>query len=297
MQNLDIQANGCVLIKKLKSPSSLPKPEGDPEITSRFEEVENLEYLPRTLQRTSVIQMAAEEICRLIDRTRLRSGDPLPPETRLSEMLGLSRNSIREALRMLHGLGVVEKTAGRSCVVATSATTNWGIIDEARLLEAAEAANEVRSITMQRCVELAARRLTAQDHIRIADAFAEIESASAKKDRTAARRAHDLFYGLILTSSGNTLLAGLFRQANMARLTALSWPAHKTFVAPDHLEHHRNLLNALLERDGAKAMRIVRHHYTALGKFIRIIMAQSGSDNPQLSVTRKRKPHSTSSKN
>ncbi len=260
------------------------------QLASEFEVADSAVDSPRPVRRTSVIQLAAEEICRLIDKTGLRSGDDLPPETSLSAMLGLSRNSIREALRMLHGLGVVEKTPGRSCVVAASSTANWGIIDEDRLLEAAEVANEVRSVTMQRCVTLAAQRLNDQDRLRLQDAFSEIESASAKQDRAAARRAHDMFYGLILTASGNTLLAGIFRQANMARLTALSWPANKTFVAQDHLQHHRALLAALLERDGKKAASNVRQHYTALGKLIRIVTAQSGLETSLMSAPSKGKP-------
>ena len=61
-------------------------------------------YSPTPIRRESVISQAAQEICRCIEAERLSPGDALPPETRLSEMLGISRNSVREALRVLHGL-------------------------------------------------------------------------------------------------------------------------------------------------------------------------------------------------
>jgi len=62
-------------------------------------------YDPVPIRRDSVITQSAQEICRLIEAERLSPGDALPPETRLAEMLGVSRNSVREALRVLHGLG------------------------------------------------------------------------------------------------------------------------------------------------------------------------------------------------
>src|ERR1700680_5058158 len=66
-------------------------------------------YSPSPIKRESVISQAAQEICRFIEAERLAAGDGLPPETKLSQMLGISRNSVREALRVLHGLGYVEK--------------------------------------------------------------------------------------------------------------------------------------------------------------------------------------------
>jgi len=74
-------------------------------------------YSPAPIRRESVISQAAQEICRVFEAERLSAGEALPPETRLSELLGISRNSVREALRVLHGLGYVEKAAGRRVVV------------------------------------------------------------------------------------------------------------------------------------------------------------------------------------
>src|ERR1700756_835872 len=62
-------------------------------------------YSPAPIRRDSVISQAAQEICRVIGAERLSPGEALPPETRLSALLGISRNSVREALRVLHGLG------------------------------------------------------------------------------------------------------------------------------------------------------------------------------------------------
>src|SRR3954471_4070113 len=117
-------------------------------------------YAPSPIKRDSVISQAAQEICRIIEAERLAPGDTLPPETRLSQMLGISRNSLREALRVLHGLGYVEKAAGRRVTVTAASRAGKGIFDESVMIEAAPVANEVRSHIAQKCAELAAARVT-----------------------------------------------------------------------------------------------------------------------------------------
>ncbi|MBC3993906.1 FadR/GntR family transcriptional regulator [Streptomyces buecherae] len=49
-----------------------------------------------------------ERIKRLIIDGRLPSGAPLPTEAELMELLGVSRNSVREALKALQAMGIVE---------------------------------------------------------------------------------------------------------------------------------------------------------------------------------------------
>src|SRR5579871_2593813 len=101
-------------------------------------------YDPAPIRRDSVITQSAQEICRLIEAERLAPGNALPTETRLAEMLAVSRNSVREALRVLHGLGYVEKAAGRR-VIVTAAAGGKGMFDESVIVEAAPVANDIRS--------------------------------------------------------------------------------------------------------------------------------------------------------
>src|SRR5258706_5023730 len=118
-------------------------------------------YKPSPIKRESVISQAAQEICRFIEAERLSAGEALPPETRLSQMLGISRNSVREALRVLHGLGYIEKAAGRRVVVIAAARGGKSMFGESVLIVAAAVANEVRSHIAPRFAELSAEQLTA----------------------------------------------------------------------------------------------------------------------------------------
>src|SRR5262247_2643672 len=195
-----------------------------------------MRYQPVPIRRDSVITRAAEELCRLIEAEDLGPGSPLPTETRLAQMLGISRNSLREALRVLHGLGYVEKAAGRRVVVTAAARGGKSMFDESVLIEAAPIANEVRSHIAQTCAELAAERLTAAEMTELERALAALEAAIARQDLAAAKSAHDAFHGLFLASARNPLLVAMFNQAQVARLSNVS-PEHKSFYDPRHLAH------------------------------------------------------------
>ena len=54
-------------------------------------------------------------IAYIIDRIKegsLQLGSKLPPERRIAEELGIGRNSIREAISILHGMGLIERVQG-----------------------------------------------------------------------------------------------------------------------------------------------------------------------------------------
>ncbi len=48
---------------------------------------------------------------------KLRSGDALPSEGRIAKELGISRNSVREAVKALESLGVLEVRHGNGLFV------------------------------------------------------------------------------------------------------------------------------------------------------------------------------------
>ena len=65
----------------------------------------------------SLASEAAREIKSFILAKGLRPGDPLPSEADLCEQLGVSRSSVREAMRTLQTLDIVEVKHGRGTFV------------------------------------------------------------------------------------------------------------------------------------------------------------------------------------
>jgi DNA-binding FadR family transcriptional regulator len=70
-------------------------------------------YGINAISRESVTDIAIEQLKRYIIDNKLTTGDKLPSETQLSQVLGISRPSIREAMMSLEGLGIIQSKQGK----------------------------------------------------------------------------------------------------------------------------------------------------------------------------------------
>jgi len=68
------------------------------------------------IRRNKVYEEVAKQIERLILK-KLKPGDKLPSERELAEMLQVSRSSIRDAIRGLELIGLVEPRQGAGTIV------------------------------------------------------------------------------------------------------------------------------------------------------------------------------------
>ena len=74
----------------------------------------------KTVRRKQLLyQLAQDEIKSYIIEHSLKPGDPLLPESELAQQLGISRNSVREAVKSLEALGILEARAGAGVFVRT----------------------------------------------------------------------------------------------------------------------------------------------------------------------------------
>jgi DNA-binding FadR family transcriptional regulator len=80
-----------------------------------------MEQFPRfkaVKRRPLLYQAIQEEIKNFIIDNALKPGDPLPPETELATQLAISRNSVREAVKSLVALGILETRPGAGLFVS-----------------------------------------------------------------------------------------------------------------------------------------------------------------------------------
>lgn len=61
---------------------------------------------------TQEYEKAINYIIEMIKRGELSLGSRLPPERKIADELGIGRNSIREAISILHGMGLIERVQG-----------------------------------------------------------------------------------------------------------------------------------------------------------------------------------------
>ncbi|MFC3293608.1 FadR/GntR family transcriptional regulator [Modicisalibacter luteus] len=69
------------------------------------------------IKRSSVAFQILERIKTALIRGELRPGDYLPSETELTQSLGIGKSSVREAIKMLQAIGIVEVRRGQGTII------------------------------------------------------------------------------------------------------------------------------------------------------------------------------------
>ena len=73
----------------------------------------------KKVKNPSVVQQVIDSLTDAMIRKELRPGDKIPTENELSESLGVARNSVREAIKILVFLGVLEIRRPKAPLCAT----------------------------------------------------------------------------------------------------------------------------------------------------------------------------------
>ncbi|THA24517.1 FadR family transcriptional regulator [Streptomyces sp. RKND-216] len=208
----------------------------------------------------SVGHKLAEEIELMVAQGRLTVGEKLPPERALAETLGVSRTTLRDALRELEIKGLVSRRPGRGTVVTVPTDADRNLAFSRRAQAATTSFRDVmelRQTVEPGCAFLAASRITAGQIGRL-DALAE---AAAATDNPRALGELDVeFHKLIAAASSNPLIVELFE--SIGELSAET--RRIGFQSPLRKDvswgGHARVLDALRQNDGAAAREAMSRH-------------------------------------
>ena len=189
----------------------------------------------------------------------LSPGDKLPNELELSRQLGVSRATLREAIRDLTVQGVLEVRRGRGTFVADGAgegAPDFGKLE--RVKGRLRDLFELRAIFEPQAARLACRRAGPEELQDILDKGAAVERCiRAGQDRTRADRA---FHAAIVRATHNEFMVRLLPLIHRAVYTAVGTGEHGEQLAADTLRDHALLLEFFHRRDGAGAEHAMAIH-------------------------------------
>lgn len=129
-------------------------------------------FRPNTLDSLSAADQIAEQLRRAMIEGSLRPGDRLPSEPQLAEGFGVSRPTVREAMKILRGQGVLKTSRGakgghfvhhpQTQDLAESLGETYCLWFDIGDISVAEV-DEAREVVERACVQLAALRRTDDD--------------------------------------------------------------------------------------------------------------------------------------
>ena len=187
-------------------------------------------------------------------------GDKLPNELELSQQLGVSRATLREAIPTLTDRGVLEVRRGKGTFVSARAEELDGL-GFSRLEQVRGQLRdlfELRTMFEPRCAALACRRAAPEELADILEKGAEVERCiRAGRDRT---RADQEFHTAIVRAAHNEFLLRLLPMIHQAVSTAVERGGPEEQLAEDTLRDHALLLEFFRKRDGAGAEHAMAIH-------------------------------------
>ena len=187
-------------------------------------------------------------------------GEKLPNEMELSRRLGVSRATLREAIRTLEDQGVLEVRRGKGTFVSRRAEEldGLGLSRLERVRGQLRDLFELRSLFEPRCAALACRRATPEELEDILRKGAEVESRiRAGRDRT---RADQAFHAAIVRAAHNECLLRLLPLIQEAVATAVERAERREQLSEDTLRDHALRLELLKEGDGEGAEHAMAIH-------------------------------------
>lgn len=214
-----------------------------------------------SISRNAVWSTTADQIKTLIETGTLPADTRLPSERILCDRLGISRVSLREALRVLESDGYVEVKAGLGTFVRPAESwtprdplEQWGRQHE----ELIEKLLEMRELIEPGIAGLAARNARSQDIAALRRAVSGLARAREGSEEAIGLDAE--FHRLLAYSTRNSVVGELIDYVMSAtgqeRRITLSEPGG----VPQAVEGHGRIVAAIEARDSAGAERAMRNH-------------------------------------
>ncbi len=174
-------------------------------------------------------------------------------ERELCEMTGVSRTSVREALRQLEAEGLVEMVPNQGPIVATISASE------------AQELYEVRAVIEGLAGRFFAARATEAQIERLAEAVDSIEEVVAAGEQHRLLELKDLFYDILLEGAGNAtaahMLGGLHARITLLRATTLGQAGRPVRTVAEL----RGILDKVRAREPEEAERLCIDHVRRAG--------------------------------
>lgn len=207
----------------------------------------------QVVDRPKLYEQVVEQIKNMIVQGIYKKGDLLPSEKELIEMTGVSRITVREALRLLNEAGVIETHKGKGSFV---------LVDSSELL----CENEVTDDYHERFINSTnARILLEPSVVREIAHTASDEELKAIAGYISGKSYEDgEFHRSIIAATHNPVLLQWFDQLNdmevSPTISNLVPPVRQKSVAARILQQHQNISDALMARNGEFAYFYMKEH-------------------------------------
>ncbi len=209
----------------------------------------------------------AEQILRAIKEGSYKPGSKLPPERVIAEEMGLSRNSVREALSALQVLDIVESRTGDGSYVKKSVADINIDLQILPILEESESPLkifEARNVLEMGVVELVIQSTTAEDIEHLQGALDRMRAKAKDGDYEGYLEANLDFHLAIAQASKNPIIESTMTslwKTTSQRLLNEMLKGYWHEKIESSIQIHEQLFSAIRDKNRNTAHKVIRNHY------------------------------------
>jgi len=205
-------------------------------------------------------------------------GDRLPKESELATELGLSRNSLREAVRALSQLRVLEVRQGDGTYVSSLEPDllleSTGFVTHLLLGNTALELFEVRRLVEGAAAALATARISADGRRELGQMMDRMLAAESVEDLVEADVG---FHAVIARATGNAVLTSLLASLSTRTMRVRLWRGRAVDNALDVTrDEHRRIYEAIASGDPELARAAMTAHIASGERWVRGQVASGG---------------------
>jgi DNA-binding FadR family transcriptional regulator len=219
--------------------------------------------LTAPIRSPTLATQVAKQLEALISSGEWPIGRRIPPESELMALLGVSRNTLREGLRSLAHVGMLESRVGDGTYVRAFSELEAPLVRRAQRAGPADAV-ELRAILERGAARLAAFRRTPADSANLRQLLQQQREAGLAGNRTAYAEADSALHRAVLACTGNGLLAEVYDHLGGALKLSVSPELWDRALALREINLHAALVEAIAAGDEVAAERAATRLLEAL---------------------------------
>lgn len=224
-----------------------------------------------------IYEEIVEQLKEMLSTGELRPGDKLPAEREMSDSLGVSRASVREALTALEAIGILDIRPGEGTFVreTSMAETFWPLFLVLTVeRNPGNQLMEVRRVLETECAALAAVRATDDQVAKIADILRQMEKADSVTEAVA----FDLkFHYAIAEAATNSIMLRIMNTVADLMHHTFRHDRESLYASDNHagqiISEHEAVLAAIRSRDPHLARARMLEHINNIEAGIEAILA------------------------
>ncbi len=224
-------------------------------------------YAFNNIKTSSTVERIVDNLLALIKERSLKVGDKLPPERQLCEIIGVSRPILREALKALQVMSIIDIRQGSGAYIKSlepedmvehldivfhlDSSLYADLYDARRILESAIARMAVKNISDEQLAAI-------EENIRQAEAAIDDEQLFFRKDLE--------LHEMIMKAAGNRIIPVFMQSVNKLALMIRKKSNAMPNIRKNTIQDHEIILKALKTRDAEAAAAAMADHISNVEK-------------------------------